>query len=87
MTATTVGFAVDDADRPQLDRLVEYFAGGNRSEFLRQAMAVMAVQERADRLRAIQAAGRAQVGRVLTAEEVTAMVRQVVKGATDDAGR
>lgn len=80
MAATTVGFAVDEADRPQLDRLVEHFAGGNRSEFLRQAMRVMAVQERAERLRAIQAAGRAQLGRVVTADEVSAMVRKIVKG-------
>ena len=38
MAAQTVGFAVADDDRPMLDRLVERYGHGNRSEFLRVAM-------------------------------------------------
>lgn len=40
-TATTVGFAVEEADRPRLDHLAQVFGGGNRSAFLRTAIAVM----------------------------------------------
>jgi len=31
MTAETIGFAVRAEDRPELDRLVNHFGGGNRS--------------------------------------------------------
>jgi hypothetical protein len=35
MAAKTVGFAIADEDRKALDELVDYYGGGNRSEFLR----------------------------------------------------
>lgn len=38
MRAKTVGFAIADSDRELLDRLVDHFGAGNRSEFLRVAM-------------------------------------------------
>ena len=38
MRAKTVGFAIADSDRELLDKLVEHFGDGNRSEFLRVAM-------------------------------------------------
>lgn len=79
MTAQTVGFAVADGDRPLLDRLVERYGRGNRSEFLRVAMRVMAAEERAERLRDLQTRVHAQVGRVYTADEVNDLVRQVLK--------
>jgi Arc/MetJ-type ribon-helix-helix transcriptional regulator len=78
VTATTVGFAVAERDRPRLDRLVARLADGNRSEFLRQAIRVMSVQERAGRLQSIQARTHASIGRVLTADEVNDLVRRIL---------
>jgi len=79
MAAQTVGFAVADDDRPMLDRLVERYGHGNRSEFLRVAMRVMAAEERAERLRNLQGRAHAQVGRVFTPDEVNALVRKALK--------
>jgi len=79
MAAHMVGFAVADGDRPLLDRLVERYGHGNRSEFLRVAMRVMAAQERTERLRDLQVRVHVKVGRVYTADEVTELVKQVVK--------
>ncbi|HZN74015.1 MAG TPA: hypothetical protein VFC00_20290 [Micromonosporaceae bacterium] len=59
MAAQTVGFAVADDDRPMLDRLVERYGHGNRSEFLRVAMKVMA-HEFASRVDAMRRARRRQ---------------------------
>jgi len=55
MSTTTVGFAVADEDRERLDRLVEYFGGGNRSAYLRATLTVMESLARAERLRELQA--------------------------------
>jgi Arc/MetJ-type ribon-helix-helix transcriptional regulator len=53
MAAKTVGFAVADEDRDILDRLVERYGRGNRSEFLRAAMKVMAADEVNDLVRKV----------------------------------
>ena len=79
VAAQTVGFAVADNDRALLDRLVERYGHGNRSEFLRVAMRVMAAEERAERLRDIQARTHAQTGRVYTADEVHDLIATVLK--------
>jgi len=79
MAARTVGFAVADEDRPLLDRLVDRYGGGNRSEFLRRAMRVMAAEERADRLRGIQARAHSAAGRNYTADEVNDLVQKTLK--------
>jgi len=55
MSTTTVGFAVAEEDRERLDRLVEYFGGGNRSAYLRATLTVMESLARAERLRELQA--------------------------------
>lgn len=39
MATTTIGCAVADEGRDRLDRLVEHFGAGNRSAFLRAALA------------------------------------------------
>jgi Arc/MetJ-type ribon-helix-helix transcriptional regulator len=62
-----------------LDRLVERYGHGNRSEFLRVAMRVMAAEERAERLRDVQVQAHAQIGRVYTADEVNDLVARVLK--------
>lgn len=79
MAAETIGFAVQEEDRPELERLVQYFGGGNRSKFLREAMRVMAVQERAERLRRIQAQAHQEAG-PWSAADVNALTRRIVKG-------
>jgi Arc/MetJ-type ribon-helix-helix transcriptional regulator len=38
MRAKTIGFAIADDDRELLERLVNHYGQGNRSEFLRVAM-------------------------------------------------
>lgn len=76
MAAKTVGFAIAEEDRPALDLVVEHFGGGNRSEFLRVAVKRMARDLRAERMQAIQAGMRETVGRVVSREEVTALVRK-----------
>ena len=38
MRAKTIGFAIADSDRELLERLVDHYGQGNRSEFLRVAM-------------------------------------------------
>lgn len=78
MAATTVGFAVADEDRPLLDRLVDRYGQGNRSEFLRAAMKVMAAEERAERLRTVQAKAHHEAGRVFTPDEVNDLVKQTL---------
>jgi hypothetical protein len=47
MSSQTVGFAISDEDRERLDRLVEYFGGGNRSAYLRATLKVMESPRRA----------------------------------------
>lgn len=79
MAVKTVGFAVADDDRPLLDRLVERYGHGNRSEFLRTAMKVMAAEERAERLRGLQERIHAQVGQVYSPAQVNELVRGVLK--------
>lgn len=81
MVARTVGFAVAEEDAALLERLVQHYGHGNRSEFLRAAMRQMAAAERAERLRSIQADMHASLGRILTQHEVNALVREVVRSA------
>lgn len=56
MAAQTIGFALAEGDRDRLDRLVEYFGGGNRSAYLRATLKVMESLCRAERLRELQTA-------------------------------
>ena len=80
MAAETIGFAIQPEDRSELDRLVEHYGNGNRSEFLRAAIRVMAARERAERLQRIQARVHQQIGGPQDPEEVDKAVRRVVKG-------
>lgn len=50
-------FVLTEQDQVRLDHLVEYFADGDRSAFLRAAIKQMGVVERAERLRELQAYG------------------------------
>lgn len=80
MTATTVGFAIADEYRQELNDLVEYFGHGNRSEFLRVAMKRLRRDKMAENLQRIQAQMRSDMGgRVVSPEEVTEMVKSVLR--------
>jgi hypothetical protein len=74
MSTTTVGFAVSDEDRPLLDRLVERFGNGNRSEYLRQTLKVMESIAIAEELQELQArsSDRLAAEHVTTYEDVLA---------------
>jgi Arc/MetJ-type ribon-helix-helix transcriptional regulator len=80
MGAKSVGFAVAEEDLPLLDELVERFGGGNRSEFLREAMRLMRHEMRAERLRALQAETKQALGgRLLTRAELDAVIEQAAR--------
>lgn len=84
MAAETIGFAVQPEDKPELERLVDKYGAGNRSEFLRVAMRVMAAQERAEQLdelgQSFAATDIERWGRPLTEDENTALTRLGYKG-------
>lgn len=84
MAAETIGFAVQPEDKTELDRLVQYFGNGNRSQFLREAIRVMAARERAERVAELRGKfSQAMIdkyGRELTIDELNALTRRVVKG-------
>ena len=77
MAAKTVGFAIAEEDGPVLESLVEHFGHGNRSEFLRVAMKRLSRDMRAEKFQQLQEAARTDLGgRVVTREEVLALVRK-----------
>lgn len=76
-TVSTVGFAVADDDREDLQELVEYFGQGNRSAYLRATLKVMRSVKIAEELRDLQAYGQtklAEAGHAL--DDVPGLVRQ-----------
>ena len=78
-TATTIGFAVDESDRPRLDELASKFGGGNRSEFLRKAMDVMEQLDLANQLARVQAYGSTQLRQAkLTTADLPAFVAEAI---------
>lgn len=78
MAAVTVGFAIAESDRALLDELVDFYAHGNRSEFLRLAIKRMERDRFAQRMQDLQAEVRAQLGgKVLSPQEVADIVREV----------
>jgi Arc/MetJ-type ribon-helix-helix transcriptional regulator len=77
-TSTAVAFSVSEQDRKQLDRIVEHYGHGNRSEALRVMMDKIETSERAERLRKLQAYGaRKSAERGLGLEDVQAAVHRV----------
>jgi hypothetical protein len=80
MAAKTVGFAIADEDREQLDALVEHYGKGNRSEFLRVAMKRLHRDLLVERMQALQSRAREELGgRIVTRDEVSALVRQTLR--------
>jgi Arc/MetJ-type ribon-helix-helix transcriptional regulator len=62
MRAKTVGFAIADEDRQALDELVEYYGGGNRSEFLRVVIKKMRRERWQQRFTGLQRDFREELG-------------------------
>ena len=79
MTAKTVGFAISEEDRPELELLVEHFGGGNRSEFLRVAIRRLSRDLRTENLQELQAQARRELGRVVSPDEVNDLVKTVLR--------
>jgi hypothetical protein len=80
MTAKTVGFAIADEDRKALDELVEYYGGGNRSEFLRVAIKKMRRERWQRRFMEIQADFQKELnGKVFSEKEILEMCKAVRK--------
>jgi hypothetical protein len=85
MSAQTVGFAVQDEDRPVLDELVDYFGDGNRSAYLRATLKVMKSIMIADELREAQAYGQQRTAELgIEPGDVPARVQEFMKGARRD---
>jgi hypothetical protein len=82
MASQTIGFAISDEDRERLDRLVDYFGGGNRSAYLRATLKVMESLRRAERLREMQAANHRRLAeRGVAATDLPDLIREAYKGA------
>jgi hypothetical protein len=82
MASQTIGFAISDEDRERLDRLVDYFGGGNRSAYLRATLKVMESLRRAERLREMQAANHRRLAeRGVIAADLPDLIREAYKGA------
>jgi hypothetical protein len=82
MASQTVGFAISDDDRVRLDRLVEYFGGGNRSAYLRATLKVMESLRRAERLREMQSANHRRLAeRGISPDELPDLIRAAYKGS------
>jgi Arc/MetJ-type ribon-helix-helix transcriptional regulator len=75
--AKTVGFAIPEDMLPDLEIVINEFAGGNRSEFLRVAVRHFRSHMMAERMKSIRAQLREERGgRTYTNAEVMALVRE-----------
>ena len=76
MGAKTVGFAIADEDRKALDELVEFYGGGNRSEFLRVAIKKLRRERWEQRFMEIQTAFKKELnGKVFSEQEILEMCK------------
>ena len=75
--AKTVGFAIPEDMLPDLEIVINEFAGGNRSEFLRVAVRHFRSRMMAERMKSIRAQAKAdRGGRTYTNAEVMTLVRE-----------
>lgn len=80
MRAKTVGFAIADSDRELLDRLVDHFGAGNRSEFLRVAMRRLEHERLAERFSETkQLINKELRGKVLNDVEIDDLIARATK--------
>lgn len=74
---STVGFSIADDDRRELDELVEYFGGGNRSEYLRATLKVMRSVRNAQQLRDLQVYGQEKLAaRGLALDDIPGLIKK-----------
>lgn len=79
-TAHTVGFSVTPDLVEEIQAVSDYFADGNRSAFLRLAVRDYRSRMRHEQMQSFRAEARRQTGgRVLSEDEVRALVADVVK--------
>jgi hypothetical protein len=79
MSSVTIGFSIPEEDQARLDHLVEKFAQGNRSAFLRLAMNHMEVLERAERLDELSTYGAERLAaKGLAIEDIPDLVKRVL---------
>jgi ribosomal protein L15 len=79
MASKTVGFAIAEGDQGRLARLVDKYGGGNRSAFLRAAIAHMETLDRAERLRELQAYGaQRSAARGVRSDDINTIVDRVL---------
>ncbi len=82
--AQTLGFSVQEEDRPLLDELVDYFGDGNRSAYLRATYRVMKSIMLAEQLRELQAYGQQRTAELgIEPAEVPDRIREFLKGGDD----
>lgn len=73
-TAETVGFSVTPDLVADIKSVSDYFAGGNRSAFLRLAVQDYRARMRHAQMQEFRAEARQQIGRVLSEDEVRDLV-------------
>lgn len=78
-TAQTVGFSVTPELVEEIQEVSDYFAGGNRSAFLRLAVQSYRSRMRHEQMQTFREEARRQTGgRVLSEDEVRALVADAV---------
>lgn len=79
--ARTLGFSVQEDDRPLLDELVDYFGDGNRSAYLRETYRVMKSIMLAEQMRDLQAYGQQRTAELgIEPADVPDRIREFLKG-------
>ena len=73
-TASTVGFSVTPELVDDIQAVSDFFAGGNRSAFLRLAVRDYRSQMRHAQMQDFRSEAKRQIGRVLSEDEVRALV-------------
>ena len=79
--AETVGFSVTPELVSDIQAVADYFAGGNRSAFLRMAVQDYRSRMRHSQMESFRAEARRQIGRILTEDEVRSLVADAVAHA------
>jgi len=78
MAARPISFAVEESDIPLLEELADAFGGGNRSEFLRVAMADFKKKLRIQQMNDLSAEARDERGgKVYSTEETLKFIEDL----------
>jgi len=80
-TAETVGFSVTPELVSDIQAVSDYFAGGNRSAFLRLAVQDYRSRMRQAQMQDFRTQARQQIGRILSEDEVRTLVADTLSHA------